>query len=61
MVERFDEIFGEVMEELDADWWEVFDSPLFDMVDFRIAKEFGEDIFESEEYLAWYNGMAEDL
>lgn len=61
MVERFDEIFSEVMEELDADWWEVFDSPQFDTVDSRIAKEFGEYIFESEEYLAWYNEMAEDL
>ena len=61
MLDRFEEIFAEVMEEMDADWYEVFDGEGMAIVDTRIEAEFGADVFDSDEYQDWYDEMAEDL
>lgn len=59
----FDAIFEAVMDELELDgWWELFDSEQFELVEVRIAEEFGvEDADEVEGFIAWYNEMAWDL
>lgn len=62
LVERFDEIFWEVGHEHDCEeWYEIFDSELFDEVTEKIADEFGVSVIESEEFTEWVNEMAEDL
>jgi hypothetical protein len=63
MFERFDEIFGEVMVELNlTGWWELFDSEDFDEVERRICEVYGvEDASEVEGFIDWYNQMAADL
>lgn len=61
MLERFEEIFDEVMDEMEKSWWELFDSEEFEIVEARIAEEFGKDALESEEYLDWVAEMTEDL
>ena len=61
MTERFEEIFGEAMTEMDIEWFELFDSDKFDVVEARIVAEFGEDILESAEYIGWTSEMAEEL
>lgn len=61
MLERFEEVFDEVMDEMGKSWWELFDSENFEIVEARIAEEFGKDVLESEEYLDWVAEMAEDL
>ena len=61
MLERFEEIFEEVMDEMDLPWWEVFDSEKFGIVETRIAEEFGEAVLDSKEYCDWTYEMAMDL
>ena len=61
MTERFEEIFEEIMEEMDLAWYELFDSDQFDIVEARIVAEFGEDVLESDEYTAWTSEMAWEL
>lgn len=62
MVEKFEEIFGEVAEEVGAEsWWELYDSEDFEKVEERIGKEFGEQVFETKEYLDWVQEMYWDL
>lgn len=62
MRERFDEIFGEVMEELGLDeWYELFDSDDFEKVQMRIVDEFGMSILEMDDYIEWAEEMAEEL
>lgn len=61
MTERFEEIFEEVMEEMNLAWYELFDSDQFDIVETRIVAEFGEDVLDSDEYCDWTNEMAMDL
>lgn len=61
MTERFEEIFEEVMEEMELAWYELFDSDQFDIVETRIVAEFGEDVLDSDEYCDWTNEMAMDL
>jgi hypothetical protein len=61
MIERFEEIFEEVMVEKDLTWWELFDSFEFDEVERRIVEEFGEDVLDSDEYCDWTHEMAMDL
>lgn len=62
MVEVFEEVFGEVMEELGLEgWYELFDSEEFELVEDRIEAMFGAEVFESEEYISWVHEMAWDL
>ena len=61
MRERFEEIFAQVQSELDLDWWELYDSDKFDVVIALIVAEFGEEVFDSDEYSDWVNEMYWDL
>lgn len=61
MTERFEEIFEEVAEEMDLEWYELYDSYRFDEVVQRIVAEFGEEVLDSEEYEEWEQEMAGDL
>ena len=61
MTERFEEIFEEAMTEMNLTWYELFDSDKFDIVESRIVTEFGEDVLESAEYIAWTSEMAWEL
>ena len=61
MIERFEEIFEEVMEEKNMEWWELYDSSDFDEVENRIIAEFGKDVLDSDEYCDWTNEMTMDL
>jgi len=62
MREIFWDIFWEVGEAFDRfDWWEIFDSDVFDEVEKAIAERFGAEVLDSDEFCDWYNEMAEDL
>ena len=61
MIERFEEIFEEVIEEKNMEWWELYDSSDFDEVENRIVAEFGKDVLDSDEYCDWTNEMTMDL
>ena len=61
MIERIEEIFEEVMEEKNMEWWELYDSSDFDEVENRIVAEFGKDVLDSDEYCNWTNEMTMDL
>lgn len=61
MIERFEEIFEEVMEEKDLEWWALYDSSEFDEVERRIVAEFGESVLDSDEYCDWTYEMSMDL
>ncbi len=61
MAERFEEIFEEVMDEMNMEWYELYDSEDFEIVENRIAEEFGEEIFETEEYHDWTYQLYMDL
>ena len=61
MIERFEEIFEEVMEEKNMEWWELYDSSDFDEVENQIVAEFGKDVLDSDEYCDWTNEMTMDL
>ena len=62
MVEKFEEIFWQVGDENGVnEWYNIFDSDLFDVVRDRIVNEFGDDVLESDEFLDWYDEMYEDL
>ena len=61
MTERFEEIFEEIMEVKNMEWWELYDSSDFDEVENRIVAEFGKDVLDSDEYCDWNNEMAMDL
>lgn len=61
MKERFEEIFEQVQEELNLDWWELYDSDKFDIVVALIVAEFGEEVLNSDEYHEWENEMYWDL
>jgi hypothetical protein len=51
MVRNFEEIFEEVMIENEIEeWYELFDSDDFEIVEERIVKELGKEILKSEEY-----------
>ena len=62
-IEIFEEIFWQVGEEFGlTTWWEIFDSEAFEIVETRIAKQFGvSEVTEIEGYTEWYNEMAEEL
>lgn len=61
MRERFEELFVQIQEELDLDWWELYDSENFDKVIALIVEEFGENVLESKEFIEWENEMYWDL
>lgn len=62
MVEKFEEIFWQVGDENGVnEWYNIFDSDLFDVVRDRIVNEFGDDVLDSDEFLDWYDEMYEDL
>lgn len=69
----FDEIFNEVMDAHDiSDWWELFDSALFNEVVEAIAKEYNFYFCKDDEIIDvlmnnlegfedWYNEMCDEL
>jgi len=62
MYEMFEEVFAEVMEELGlSEWYELFDSDEFAMVEERITERLGYDCYECEEFCDWERTMGEDL
>ena len=62
MINRFDEIFVEVMHTLGIEnWYELVDSDNFDMVENAIVREFGESILEDKIFVEWVNEMVDDI
>ena len=65
MFEMFDMVFEAVMEELDLDeWYQLFDSEDFGIVEQRIATALGistADLYDIEEFDEWTSEMAMDL
>lgn len=62
MFEMFDDVFEEVMDELEiSDWWELFDDRRFEIVEERITERLGHDCWEDEDFLAWNRSMGEEL
>lgn len=61
MLERFEEIFEEMMEKMNVSWYELYDSEAFDLVDERIEAEFGAEVFDTKEYRDWVAQMYWDL
>lgn len=59
----FESIFEQVMDEMGiTEWYVLFDSSNFEIVEGRIRERFGvEDEFEIDEYDDWYNTMCMDL
>ena len=57
----FEEVFEEVMEMFNMDWWELFDSDKFSVVEDKLIERFGMSVLESEEFHSWVNEMAEEL
>ena len=62
MFEVFEEVFEEVMEMFGLEeWWELFDSEEFSVVEQMLVQRFGESVLESEEFLSWVEEMDGDL
>ena len=62
MYDMFEKVFAEVMEELAlSDWWELFDSEEFSMVEHRVSERLGYDCYDCEEFCDWARTMGEDL
>ena len=59
----FEEIFEAVMGELGiSDWWALFDSEDFEVVEERICDRFGvTDSAEVEGFIEWNNMMCDEL
>jgi hypothetical protein len=58
----FDEIFRDVMETLGVeDWYDLFTSNAFEIVEDRISAELGYDCWEDEDFIAWRNEMSAAL
>lgn len=58
----FDSFFVEVAESLGiGEWYELFDSSEFQLVEDAIVKAYGVEVLESEAYQSWVQEMAEDL
>ncbi len=62
MEKIFEEIFEEVMQELRiTEWYILFDSDEFEIVEQRISDKLEYDCWECEEFVNWYKDMSEDL
>jgi hypothetical protein len=62
MFEVFEEVFEEVMEMFGMkEWWELFDSEEFSVVEEKLVERFGESVLESEEFCSWVGEMGGDL
>ena len=59
----FERVFDEVMTELNINnWWELYDSDNFEIVEKRIAENLGiEDAYDNEEFRKWETEMYWDL
>ena len=60
----FDEIFGAVQDVEELDWYELFDSPDFDIVVDIIAQILGvsvHDLYKMKDFDKWVDEMAEEL
>ena len=58
----FDSFFVEVAESLGiTEWYELFDSSNFRLVEDAIAKAYGVEALDSDAYQSWVQEMAEDL
>jgi len=62
-IEIFEEIFDEVMEDLNIGaWWELFDDERFNEVEKRVAERFNvSDAYELDYFPSWVREMAADL
>ena len=61
-MKMFDEVFESVMDELQInEWYVLFDSDNFEIVEQRISECLGYDCWECDEFVGWYHEMAEDL
>lgn len=62
MFEVFEEVFEEVMEMFGMqEWWELFDSEEFSVVEEMLVQRFGQSVLESEEFCSWVEEMGGDL
>lgn len=62
MGDLFNEVFWEVAEENGCtNWYEVFDSELWEEVCARIASRYGSTIFETDEFKQWVKEMIDEL
>lgn len=62
MFKVFEEVFEEVMEMFGMkEWWELFDSDKFSVVEGKLVEMFGESVLESEEFEQWVDEMSGDL
>jgi hypothetical protein len=62
MFEVFEEVFEEVMEMFGMkEWWELFDSEEFSVVEEKLVERFGKSVLESEEFCSWVDEMGGDL
>lgn len=62
MRDMFEEVFEGVAEEHGVEeWYEVFDSALFDIVCDRISARLGHDCRDDEDFAEWENELAMDL
>ncbi len=62
MFEVFEKVFEMVMEMFGVEeWYEVFDSEKFEVVESMLVEQFGESVLESAEFEQWVGEMAGDL
>ena len=62
MFEVFEEVFEMVMEMFGfGEWWELFDSEQFGVVESMLVEQFGESVLESVEFEQWVGEMSGDL
>ena len=62
MMEMFDKVFDEVMEENRLEnWYELFDSDEFGEVEERVSNLLGYDCWDNEEFCKWVDDMNMDL
>lgn len=59
---EFEMVFEMVMEMFGLEnWWELFDSEKFSVVESKLVEMYGESVLESEEYVEWVKEMYWDL
>lgn len=61
MMSVFEEMFAQVQDMYDEEWWQVFDGPHFEEVESLIVDALGADALDSPEFDAWVSEMSEDL
>ena len=58
----FDMVFEMVMDMVgSSNWWELFDSDDYNIVESKLVELYGLSVLDSDEYYAWYKDMADEL